>query len=208
MKAKSPFFRSYSAKQGKGYRPESVPSVYGWWNHWPITQIPGDGRWVVTPDRASHFNLTTFVQWEDYELTEKTRTRIMLNGLTERRGENLAELAKSWLQAPPLKLASDGYRNLGYDQAERAYVLQCDRPGQPIPLQLQLAPGDDTPLINPAFLIKQWGRAQAKLVLDGKPLKRGNDCRIGHVSTLEGVNLVIWLRMQTTKPVSLTIQPD
>jgi hypothetical protein len=208
MEAKSPFFRSYSAKQASTrYRPESVPSVYGWWNHWPIAQVPGDGRWVVTLDRASHFNLTTFVQWKDYELTERTRTRIMLNGLTEKRGKDVAELAKSWLQAPALELACDGYRNMGYDQAEMAYVLRCDRTDQPMPLQLQLTAGDDNPLVNPAFLIKQWGRAEARVVLDGEPLKRGNDCRIGHVSTLQGVNLVIWLRMETTRPVRLTIQP-
>ncbi len=65
-KFKSPFFRSYSAAQGKNYHPDSVPSVYGWWNHWPVAQVPGDGRWVENNDRASHFNLTTFTQWKDY----------------------------------------------------------------------------------------------------------------------------------------------
>ncbi|RLG44495.1 MAG: hypothetical protein DRN81_04500, partial [Thermoproteota archaeon] len=56
----SPFFRTYAAKmaKGRGYRPDPVPSVYGWWDHWPVAQVPGDGRWVTTPDRPSHFNLT------------------------------------------------------------------------------------------------------------------------------------------------------
>jgi nicotinamide mononucleotide transporter PnuC len=28
----APFFRSYSAALGKNYHPDSVPSIYGWWN--------------------------------------------------------------------------------------------------------------------------------------------------------------------------------
>ena len=51
---------------------------------WPVAQVPGDGRWVTTVDRPSHFNLTTFVQWQDHERTARTRTRIMLQGMTDR----------------------------------------------------------------------------------------------------------------------------
>jgi len=68
----SPFFRTYAAHMSSGYRQDPSPSAYGWWDHWPVAQVPGDGRWVDIPDRPSHFNLTTFVQWEDYEYTEKT----------------------------------------------------------------------------------------------------------------------------------------
>ncbi|MBW2632356.1 MAG: hypothetical protein JRC90_11495, partial [Deltaproteobacteria bacterium] len=38
----------------------------------PIAQVPGDGRWVLNTDRASHFNLTTFLQWKDHKLTDRT----------------------------------------------------------------------------------------------------------------------------------------
>jgi len=32
-------------------------SPFPWWNHWPVAQIPSDGRYAQAPDRASHFSL-------------------------------------------------------------------------------------------------------------------------------------------------------
>ncbi|MHC5073965.1 MAG: LamG domain-containing protein [Planctomycetota bacterium] len=207
MKKESPFFRTYSAEQGKGYRPDPVPSVYGWWNHWPIAQVPGDGRWVLNTDHASHFNLTTFLQWKDHELTDHTKTRIMLQGLTEKKPEELVDLAKSWLQAPKARILSGEFKNIGYDQTERTYVIQTNNNGRPSLLHLELNAGQETPLVNPALIIKQWGRSPAKVYINDKPVPTGQLCRIGYASTLEGVNLVIWLKLESTKPVQLSIKP-
>ncbi len=121
----SPFFRTYASHMARGgYSPDPAPSVYGWWNHWPVAQVPGDGRWVVTPDRPSHFNLTTFVQWNDYEYTDHTRTRIMLQGMTDKNADELVPMANSWLHAPKMKILSDAYSGGTYDQSERAYLLE------------------------------------------------------------------------------------
>ena len=207
MKRQSPFFRTYSAEQGKGYRPDPVPSVYGWWNHWPCAQVPGDGRWVLNPDRASHFNLTTFLQWKDYELTDRTKTRIMLHGLTEKNPEELVDLAKSWLQAPKARILAGEFKNIGYDQAQRAFVFQANNNGSPSLLHLEIDASQESPLINPALIIKQWGKTPAEVVINDKPVPRGESCRIGHVPTLEGVNLVIWLKLESTRPVQLSIMP-
>jgi len=207
IKNESPFFRTYSAEQGKGYRPDPVPSIYGWWNHWPIAQVPGDGRWVLNPDRASHFNLTTFVQWKDHKLTDRTKTRIMLQGLTEKKPEELVDLAKSWLQAPKASILKGEFKNISYDQAEKAYVLQTENNGRPTLLHLELDAGEENPLINPALIIKQWGRSPAIVYINDKPVPTGQLCRIGHTSTLEGVNLVIWLKLESTRPVQLSIMP-
>lgn len=207
MKKESPFFRTYSAKQGKGYRPDSVPSVYGWWNHWPIAQVPGDGRWVLNTDHASHFNLTTFLQWKDHKLTDRTKTRIMLQGLTEKNPEELVGLAKSWLQAPKARILAGEFKNIGYDQTERTYVIQANNNGRPSLLHLELNAGQETPLVNPALIIKQWGRTPAEVYINDKPVPTGQLCRIGHASTLEGVNLVIWLKLESTRPVQLSIKP-
>ena len=129
----SPFFRTYAAKMARGYRQDPVPSVYGWWNHWPVAQVPGDGRWVTIPDRPSHFNLTTFVQWKDHEYTKQTRTRIMLQGMTDKQPDALVPLARSWLQAPTMRLTSQAYRNARYDQSERAYLIEKIDPDRATP---------------------------------------------------------------------------
>lgn len=202
----SPFFRTYASKMATGMRPDPAPSVYGWWDHWPVAQAPGDGRWVTTPDRPSHFNLTTFVQWEDHKVTPKTRTRIMLQGVTDGKAEQLVPLAKSWLHAPQMKPTGAGYRGGAYDPAERAYVIEKTSPGQTA-CTLTLAASKDSPLINPALIIKNWGRRLATLSLDGKPIQPGKDCRQGIRRTPRGEDLIVWIRLNKQKPVSLKLEP-
>jgi hypothetical protein len=60
-------------------------------------------------------------------------------------------------------------------------------------------------LINPAFEIKNWGESEPKLRVDGKPVSRGASVRYGFVRTLEGSDLVVWLRMESTKPTRVEI---
>ncbi len=202
----SPYFRTYGANMAIGYREDPVPSDYGWWNHWPVAQIPGDGRWVVTPDHPSHFNLTTFVQWEDYAVTNKTRTRIMLQGMTPKGAAGLVPMARSWLRAPMLELGSSGYKGGGYDQAERAYVIEKSVQTARGTLDFTIRAGDESPLLNPAFIIRNWGKQKAEISLNGRKIPEGKDCRQGIVSTPDGDDLIIWLRLESEKRTDISVR--
>lgn len=204
----APFFRTYAAKMAKGggYRQDPVPSVYGWWNHWPVAQVVGDGRWVTIPDRPSHFNLTTFVQWNDYQRTRKTRTRIMLQGMTDKKAADLVPLAKSWLRAAKMRLTSDGYRGGTYDQAERAYCIEKTGSEKAVPCRVTVDATNDSPLINPAVIVTQWGRQPVTLFVDGNELHPGTDFRQGIRSSPYGDDLILWLRLERRKPVTLEIK--
>jgi len=202
----SPFFRTYASKMAGGYRQDPVPSVYGWWDHWPVAQVPGDGRWVTIPDRPSHFNLTTFVQWEDYKYTEKTRTRIMLQGMTDKKPKELVPLAKSWLQAPEIDITSDGFSTGYYDQSERAYIIEKIDPGKQGSCNFVLNASEKSPVINPAIIIKNWGREMAKASINGKENIKEFDLRQGIRRTPEGEDLILWMRMKKEKPVSFEIE--
>ena len=203
----SPYFRSYAPHMaGAGYRPDPVPSAYGWWDHWPVAQIPGDGRWVITPDRPSHFNLTTFVQWKDHEYTDRTRTRIMLQGMTDKNANELVPLAKSWLQAPNMKITSDAYKDGHYDQSERAYLLEKTDPGNLTPCTFVLEASEDSPLINPAIIIKNWGGQRASLSINGEAIAEGEDFRQGIRKGMDGEDLIIWIRLDKTKPVKILLE--
>ena len=202
----SPFFRTYASKMATGYRQDPVPSVYGWWDHWPVAQVPGDGRWVSTPDRPSHFNLTTFVQWNDYKYTEKTRIRIMLQGMTDKKPETLVPLAKSWLQAPTMRMLSDGYSVEGYDQSERAYLVEKTNPGHVTPCRFVVQASKDSPLLNPAFIIKNWESQLATLSVDGRRIKQGKDFRQGIRRGPLGDDLILWIRLDVQKPVKMKIE--
>jgi len=200
----SPFFRTYAANQAlPGFRPDPAPTVYGWWNHWPVAQIPGDGRWVVTPDKPGHFNLTTFVQWNDYSKTDKTRTRIMLQGMTQGSAEELVPLAKSWLNAPKMIISSEGFKGGNYDEAERAYILEKTA-GDDNSLEFILKGSVESPVINPALIIKNWGDHLATINVDGKSLVQGKDFKQGIRKSLEGEDLILWIRMNRQNPVEIT----
>jgi hypothetical protein len=206
-KWEAPFFRSYAAWMAKGYRPDPVPSVYGWWNHWPVAQIPGDGRWVTTPDKPSHFNLTTFVQWQDHAVTPRTRTRIMLQGMTEGQPGDLVPLARSWLHAPAIRIASAGYRGGAYDPAERAYRIDTEEPRAAAPCRIVLEASADSPLVNPAFIIRGWGDRPATLSIDGRDADPDAGFRQGIRSRPEGEDLILWLRLSREEPVALVVTP-
>ncbi|MCD6564979.1 MAG: LamG domain-containing protein [Bacteroidales bacterium] len=202
----SPYFRTYASKMAMpGYRPDPVPSEYGWWDHWPVAQIPGDGRWVDTPDRPSHFNLTTFVQWGDYEYTENTRTRIMLTGMTGKEANELVPLAKSWLQAPKMRITSDAYKGGTYDQTERAYLIEKTGQDNLTPCSFVVEASRESPLLNPAIIIKNWGNQLSTLSIDGQNIMHGKDFRQGIRKEAEGEDLIIWIRLDSQKPVEITL---
>jgi hypothetical protein len=206
-KWESPFFRTYAPHMaGARYRPDPVPSGYGWWNHWPVAQIPGDGRWVITPDRPSHFNLTTFVQWKDYEYTDRKRTRIMLQGMTDKKAGELVPLARSWLQAPTMIITSDAYQGGLYDRSERAYMIEKKDPGPMVPCTFVLEASEDSPLINPAIIIKNWGNRPATCSIDGKLLVNGEDFRQGIRKGTGGDDLILWIPLERKETVNISIE--
>lgn len=203
----SPFFGAYKAETGRGYRPAPVPSIYGWWNHWPVAQIPGDGRWVVTPDRPSAFSLTTYVQWEDYEKTDRTRTRIMLHGMTNRAPADLLPVARAWLNAPEMMVSCNGFSGGRYDQAERAYLLEkTDTNNNPLVLDINAS--GTAPILNPAFIIKNWGKTFALVQINGKRIPKGDSLKQGIRSTPYGDDLIVWLRLDCQESTELSFIPE
>jgi len=62
-------------------------------------------------------------------------------------------------------------------------------------------------VVNPAFVIKSWGESDAELKVNGKKLKRGEDFRFGHRHTLEGCDLVVWIKTESTEPTQITLTP-
>ena len=91
-----PWLRPYSGEINREY------SIFPWWNHWPVAQIPSDGRWATEPDRVSHSSLSNDLEWKELELTERSHVRVMMHGLTSKKEEEILPLAKAWLYPPEL----------------------------------------------------------------------------------------------------------
>jgi len=183
----------------KAYTGEVTYSMFEWWNHWPVAQVRSSGISAVAPDRASSSSLS-HIYWDPYAKTDNSMSKILLHGLTTKSAAELVPLAKSWLSAPSIESHGAGFQSRGYDTTQRAYVIVRQDSEVPAQLQLSLLASPESPILDPAFVIKNWGDAEPKLRIDGKPVVRGPAFRYGFVSTLHGSDLVVWLQMESNKP--------
>ena len=132
---------------------------------------------------------------------------VSLYGLTEQKAGELAPLAKSWIKPAKLTLGSFGFNNIGYDKYQRAYVLSTSENGGHSELNLELAGSEEHPVINPAFVIKDWRKADVDLFMNGEPVDKGKDFRVGHQQTSQGRDLIVWINKITYKSLKLILVP-
>ncbi|MDH4442453.1 MAG: LamG domain-containing protein [Rhizobium sp.] len=180
------------------------PQLFPWWNHWPTAELPSDGRFAEAPDRAAHSSLLTGMEWEDYEVTPTSRTRVHLHGMSRKRARDLVPLAKSWLHPAPLQVSSQGVRAEGYDILERAYVLSSESGVTAISATVEASRGN--PVVNLAIIVRNWqGDTHPALAINGVSVARGVDYRIGHRTLLESEDLLVWIRLSAEQPLQLDI---
>ena len=168
-------------------RPEY--SKFPWWNHWPVAQIVSDGRYALATDHASHSSLS----WGD------PKDGAALYGMTTEPANALVLLAKSWIYPPSLRVVTGPFTSIGYDYNQRAYVLVRADSGSS--LRLELSASAESPLLNPCFVIQDWGEMTAKLKINGDVVPAAKNFRVGHRQRLEGTDLIIWLKTRSTQPL-------
>ncbi|MHC4207761.1 MAG: LamG domain-containing protein, partial [Planctomycetota bacterium] len=177
-------------------------AVFPTWNHWPVGQMPSDGRYASFPDRTGHSSLT-HVWMPTYKENHGDRPyqqKLLMEGMSKKSAEELIPLAKSWLQPAKLE-AKSGCSSQGYDRAQRAYMLTAK--GSKISVWINAS--KDSPVVNPAFVIKDWGKSDVELKVDGKKIRRGKDFRVGHRGKLDGTDLIVWFEAESTKPVNVSL---
>jgi hypothetical protein len=184
------------------YTGEPTYSMFEWWNHWPVAQVRSSGISAVAPDRASSSSLS-HIYWDPYAQTDNSMTKILLHGLTTKSAAELLPLAKSWLSPPGVEFTGPGFQSQGYDPTQRAFIVVRESGSPASQLRFLLKASTESPLMNPAFVIKNWGDAEPKLSIDGKPVARGANFRYGFVSHLEGNDLIVWLGLESTKPTKV-----
>jgi hypothetical protein len=177
-------------------------SIFPWWNHWPTSQNPSDGRWAMAADRAAHSSLT-HIKWNAYSQTKNTMTKIMLNGMTDKKAGELALLARSWADPARLEVAGRGFVSEGYDPTERAYIIRAQKTTGD--LEFTVAASEEHPVINLPLVVKNWGRRRASLSIDGNWIHSGDDFRSDLVDKLEETDLVVWVKIESITPLKVTI---
>jgi hypothetical protein len=186
-------------------RPEY--SHFPWWNHWPVAQLPNDGRKAMGPDRPSHSSLSQSI--EESQVIHKQKdgsySVVTLVGMTDQPVSNLVRLARSWNFPAELKVTGGSFSCTGFDKCQRAYILQNEQPDGAAMVQFDLFASHESPVINPAFVIENWGLPDAQLQVDGKIVMRGKDFRLGHRTGLAGTDLILWLKMNSLTPIQITL---
>jgi hypothetical protein len=194
------------------YLGHAPTSNFNFWDHWPVSQDAIDGRTATSAARPSHSSLGHIglpgmadAEWKPYEEDGIKVTKIMLHGMTDKAVEGLVPLAKSWLLPPEMSLNSSGYTSEGYDPAQAAYLISNTEQDNSTPLSITINASKESPIINPAFVIKNWGKTDLVLKMNGTILKESEDYRIGYHQTFNGYDLIIWLEKQSESTINITI---
>ena len=174
-----------------GEQERATPETHfaGPWNHWPVSQMPNDGRYAMKTDRVT----SSALGGADPE-------KYAIFGFTNQNITALVPLARFWNKAPKVTIES-GAENVTYDKAQKAYVMKAS--GDTISMSIDA--DEESPLHNPCFVIQGWDKDKIKLQTDGQVIPQGKNFRYGLVPTEAGYNLVVWIRLQTEKTIKLKI---
>lgn len=75
-------------------------------------------------------------------------------------------------------------------------------------MRFELVASEEHPVINPAFVITGWGDADATLKIDDRAVNRGKEFRFGHRRSPDGKGLIVWIKMESSKPVEVSLFPS
>lgn len=199
------------------YRPGTVLGPYGWppelrphyshfpvWDHWPVNQIPSDGRFALYPDHfASSAILSPNPKATWIDGPGPTKTTYFLFGLTDRSLSDLVQLDKSWLNPPIAR--SNVSSSAIYDPGQRAYLISgAGKKIDPKQLKITVEATKSSPVVNPAFVITGWGESSPSVRVDGVPFGK-EKCKIGYRRTLEGTDLILWLDEASTHRIEISV---
>jgi hypothetical protein len=181
-------------------------SIFPWWNHWPASFEPSNGRYALAADRASHTSLT-HLRWNALSQTSDTMTKVHLEGMTDGTVADLARLARSWESPARAAIEGPGYRADGYSLVERAWLIDRETTGERLPLALRLLASESSPVENIALIVRDWGEGSAVLTLAGKAVPQGPAFRLGHRRRVDGTDLIVFIQSQSSAAVQLRLDP-
>ena len=175
-------------------RPEY--SHFPWWNHWPVTQTVSDGRSANAPDQAAHSSLI----WGD------PNGDAALYGMTDKDPKTLVTLARSWNYPSELKFSASSSESAEYNYTQRAYLI--DGKNKTGNIRFTLNGSKDSPVMNPAFVVRNWVKTDIRLTVDGRNISRGKDFRYSVEYDVEGnPTVIVWIKCQAEKQIEFDMSP-
>ena len=136
-------------------------------------------------------------------LLDDGRTELYnIYGITNLPATELKALNRSW--NTPAKLTSmNGGQSSAYDKRQRAYVIikESNR------LSLKLDGSEENPVMNPCFVIKNWGNQPlSHLEINGEKQVPDTNFRQGIIRDTDGTEtMIIWIKQKSYKQISYKI---
>jgi hypothetical protein len=214
MNTKSDFKPLYIYEQGTEIIPYGggIRETRQWfskfpiWNHWPVAQIPSDGRDALALDHVSSSAISSPEPPMAKRASDGAVEGRFLMGLTNQPIAKALPTARAWIHPPDVTLTGTKFASEGYSRDDRAYHMRKLSP-ETTKLEFNVRASETSPAVNPAFVIDGWGSEGALLKLNGKPVAEGKDFRVGHLDRLDGTTLIVWLRTALTAPAAVSLTP-
>ena len=175
-------------------------AVFPTWNHWPVAQMPSDGRYATYPDRTAHSSLT-HVGPSIYDEVKNGPTpyyeKLLMEGMLTKEPLEIVPLAKSWMNAPEVNNITGASGE--YDPAQRAYVFDANEDA----ISFTIEASEESPMRNAAIVLKKWNKnSEARVMVNGQK----KDCRQGMVRATDGSKtLILWIPFESSSSVDILI---
>jgi len=164
------------------------------------------------PEEFFITELGHIINYSHYRRTENTLEQVYLQGMTNAQDpvKDVVPLAWSWIAPPRLEIEDrEPNYDLIYNAAQRAYIVPRQGTG-PVAIDFELDKYSyEAPLriVNPAFVIKNWGDSDVAVKVDGKLAERGKDFYAGYEKTHAGIDLILWFKLKSSEKVRFSFSP-
>jgi hypothetical protein len=175
-------------------------AVFPTWNHWPVSQMPSDGRYAIYPDRTAHSSLTHLflpVYREEKEGPTPYYEKILMEAMLDMKPKKLVPLAGSWMM--PAKLTALEGAEGKYERGQRAYLLTKNADT----ISFTVSATKENPIYNLSFVVKGWDDdAGANVLVNGVE----TNVRQGTIRDTDGTRtLVLFIEKQSNRPLRIEI---
>jgi hypothetical protein len=181
-------------------------SVFHARNHWPVAMIPCDGRFVLAADRITSSAIISPEPPMKRRSTDGALEGRFLIGLSTDNLDKHITFARYWNNPPDIVNLNENLIYLGFCKDERAFYLKKIGP-KPKFHKFDLAVTENSPLVNPVFIIENWGSDEILLEINDQIMNPGKNFKYDYRRTLDGTDLIVWLKYNSTEPISLAIKP-
>ena len=109
---------------------------FPYWDHWPVCQLPNDGREAPRTDRPAHTSLSWFCRAADLVLRHLLHVDVYVWPDYTELPLSLATQSKAWNSPASLTLNSGDFTSQGFLTTQKAWQLTSEPPGNPSDLHV------------------------------------------------------------------------